>query len=379
MALTHSPKIVTDGLVFAYDMGNPQKSWRGAPTTNLYADGDFSSQTLHPVRTSAWSIVDDPRNGTNKVVKALPSAGNQYHGRDIPAVVSSVYSLQMEIYVSPDFNGTNVQMYPEQGGAGASRSYNLSNKGTWQSLRFDGKAATTTNIRMLAYVLSSFTTGYVLISKVQVEQNAFATPFVNGTRSNTQAVVDLTNNNTVTAASLTYASDGTFSFNGSNTYMSVPAPFTSNAPYTVYQWVKPAVALTDTLVTNGTGRKTPLVGPGPQWTPGYWLTARTFRVHAFTEYRDITINWVGDTGWHQIGQIFDGTTCYHILDGEIILGTRTAYSPGSLSSILIGAETTSGSAVNWNGNIGITAMYNRALTASEVAQNFNALRGRFGV
>jgi len=36
MALNHSPKIVTDGLVFAYDMANTQKSWKGAPSTNLF-------------------------------------------------------------------------------------------------------------------------------------------------------------------------------------------------------------------------------------------------------------------------------------------------------------------------------------------------------
>ncbi len=35
MSLSHSPKIVTSGLVFAYDMGNGKKSWKGAPTTNL--------------------------------------------------------------------------------------------------------------------------------------------------------------------------------------------------------------------------------------------------------------------------------------------------------------------------------------------------------
>ena len=32
-----------------------------------------------------------------------------------------------------------------------------------------------------------------------------------------------------------------------------------------------------------------------------------------------------------------------------------------------------------NGNISIVQVYNRALSASEVAQNFNALRGRFGI
>jgi hypothetical protein len=34
---------------------------------------------------------------------------------------------------------------------------------------------------------------------------------------------------------------------------------------------------------------------------------------------------------------------------------------------------------NWNGNISTTQIYNRALSATEVSQNFNALRGRYGI
>ena len=34
MALTHSPSIVTDNLIFYYDLGNSQKSWIGRPITN---------------------------------------------------------------------------------------------------------------------------------------------------------------------------------------------------------------------------------------------------------------------------------------------------------------------------------------------------------
>ena len=34
---------------------------------------------------------------------------------------------------------------------------------------------------------------------------------------------------------------------------------------------------------------------------------------------------------------------------------------------------------NWNGNISITQIYNRALTSTEVAQNYNAQKGRFGL
>ena len=38
MALNHSPSIVTNGLAFAYDMANIQKSWKGKPTTNIILD-----------------------------------------------------------------------------------------------------------------------------------------------------------------------------------------------------------------------------------------------------------------------------------------------------------------------------------------------------
>ena len=89
------------------------------------------------------------------------------------------------------------------------------------------------------------------------------------------------------------SNSGSLVFDGTNDYVSIPNPITSNLPYTVLQWIKPNVALPDTTSSNS--RKTPLVGPGPIWNPGYWMTARVFRVHAQTEYRDVTINWVGDT------------------------------------------------------------------------------------
>jgi len=167
---------------------------------------------------------------------------------------------------------------------------------------------------------------------------------------------------------------GTWVFDGVDDYISLTNPINSAGPYSVIQWVRASTPLVDTLATTGADRRTPLVGPGPVWSPGYWLTARTFRVHAATEYRDITINLVGDTGWHQVGQIYDGTTCYHILDGAIYLGTRTPYSSSPPSTILLGAETTGGSSVNWIGDIATTTFYSKVLTAAEVLQNYNATK-----
>jgi hypothetical protein len=392
MGLAHSPRIVADGLVFYYDMGNSLKSWKGAPTTNLYVDGDFSSRTLHPVRSGTWAFIDDPRNSFKTVLRALPSGSTQYHGRDIPVVVSTVYSLQMEVYVSVDFNGTNVQMYPEQGGSGANRSYDLSKKGTWQTLKFDGKAATTTNIRMLAYVLSAFTTGYVLISNVQVEQQSFATPFVNGTRSNTQAILDLTNNNTLTANSgITYLTNGTFEFLPANSNSTLTLPLSTGLNKltgTINTWVYPRGYSSSNGIfvnrENSTANALDWLWIG-SWSSG---SIFYFRLGNGSDCcsQDLTVsNWstvCPVNTWSNVSVTWQSGIFSRIYVNGILINSRTITSipntnPSSTGRIGLGHDS-SGTG-SWNGVISNFSIFNRALTSQEIAQNFNALRGRFGI
>ena len=282
----------------------------------------------------------------------------------------------MEVYVSDDFNGTNVQMYPEQGGSGAAVAYNLSNKGTWQTLIYNGKSATTTNIRMLAYVLSSFTTGYVLFSNVQVEQSTFATPFVNGTRSNTEAIVDLTGNNTVTVSSLTYNSDGTISFGigGTNSF-SIPT-IDLSTEQTVEIWLKPE--------ENDAVRRNPYnqaYGGYGTWTHEvngsiayYYGTSGGNAVPYTAQNSGFTVAQnelacvchtrnISTVSWYKNGvQSVTGSNVYGVL-------------PTTAANIIFG----SGYAGAYYGKIYAVRVYNRALTAAEVQQNFNATRSRYGI
>lgn len=58
--------------------------------------------------------------------------------------------------------------------------------------------------------------------------------------------------------------------------------------------------------------------------------------------------------------------------------TPTATAIGSnANDLLIGATNSRGG--NWGGYMDIVQMWDRELTAAEVAQNFNAIRGRFGL
>jgi len=84
--------------------------------------------------------------------------------------------------------------------------------------------------------------------------------------------------------------------------------------------------------------------------------------------------------WNMYACSWDGTTLSAYLNGNLInSGVKTGPLNTSDTGVLeIGRDDGLGSRV-FNGNIGLAQLYNRALTAPEVKQNFNALKGRFGI
>jgi len=65
-----------------------------------------------------------------------------------------------------------------------------------------------------------------------------------------------------------------------------------------------------------------------------------------------------------------------------ILVSSTAAPSGSVSNASLNlniGRNVFGANLYWPGNVAIVRMYNRALSANEILQNFNALRGRFNV
>ena len=84
---------------------------------------------------------------------------------------------------------------------------------------------------------------------------------------------------------------------------------------------------------------------------------------------------VANTWYHVVGT-YDGTTARIYLNGEAVAsGSRTA---GSNSvPFRIGASPR-GANYN-NGDIARAFIYSRALSASEIQQNYIALKGRFGL
>ena len=83
-----------------------------------------------------------------------------------------------------------------------------------------------------------------------------------------------------------------------------------------------------------------------------------------------------NTWYHAVGTFVNGSSILYINGSSVASASYTAgnYSSSYTSEIRIGEY-----AGYLSGNIAVAKIYNRALTAAEIQQNFNALRGRFGI
>jgi hypothetical protein len=356
MSASAGPNNVEDGLVFYYDMSNTQKSWNGKPTVNYIT-----------------SPTEEMARGEFGQYRDLAPTFNTY------GLVP--YSLSMDIKVNKP---GSVLVYMQNG---SSTKYgfvssNINATTEYQRFYFNNLTPVISTPSDTAATLATYT-GYgsgvtPTVKNIQLELGTFATPFVNGTRSNTQAIIDLTRNNTVTANSLTYASDGTFSFNGTTDYMSLATPPLITNQITLEGWVK----LNSTTAFNA------------------WMFGREGAYRVL--YSSNAFSWICATtnnGWYTAGTAISasGVTphvqTYHVVvtyDGSNnriyvngdLRTTGSAISGNVLSSnpyIIMQDGSSDVNIDSGKGTIYAHKIYNRALSAAEVQQNFAAHRSRYGI
>ena len=90
---------------------------------------------------------------------------------------------------------------------------------------------------------------------------------------------------------------------------------------------------------------------------------------------------VTNSTWQNIVYSKNGTSLLGYLNGTQLYSGTSASSTVSYENnknLMIGS-CVAFSSRSFKGDISNTTIYNRALTASEIQQNFNALRGRFGI
>ena len=392
MALNHSPSIVTNGLAFAYDMANIQKSWKGKPTTNIILDptnwttGNWALPGCTAVANNA--IAPD---GTNTASTITSTGGDPWPYQIISVTGGVTYTASVYIRARSQTVGKTGMLWLWFAGTATgtntfSPTYTLTS--AWQriTVTFTPTTSGTVHYRNDIVDTNPVAGDACDLWGAQVEIGSYATPFISGTRSTTNNIVDLTGTNTVTANSLTYASDNTFSFDGNANYIQTTTNCGITGSITLSAWIKPSYS-------GQTGPHSTIISTDIDYPYGaklmnYKNTARygiwlgfsgvdNYEAFVAADINDNTIKLL-TASWNQ------ATGVVNIYLNGVLTSTQSTGKtiPVVLSTgkITLGTDYNSIGSANKNkflGNIYNASIYNRALSAAEVLQNFNALRGRY--
>jgi hypothetical protein len=395
MGVHGGPKVSSDGLVLALDGAN-LKSFRGEATVNYYS----TPETLTNSRTGSSSgmiytdfTTDGPQGGrfTRVVRNTSLSRTSDW---DWQIGYSNIgLSIGQQFAVSfyarcPNGTLSSIRLSnPDVEG----QTFDIDT--TWR--RFTkvftyGAQSGLTFFRFNRGHTPAYVNGATYdLALLQIEAKPYSTSFINGTRGTTVAAgggwADLTGNGNhgelVNGVRENSANGGSLLFDGVNDYTNHSSVLSSGQQkYTISAWWKTSVnnriqvvweQNTSTVQSNTraallflnanwgfNGENNDAHDKVPvrinQWTNGVITIDTTLGTNPIKIYENGFLYWQGNTG--------AGASNLNV--GNFASGLGRKISSNSEYFI---------------GNISQVSIYNRALTPSEIQQNFNATRSRFGI
>jgi hypothetical protein len=414
MATNHGPKTTSTDLVFAYDMYDVYNSYKGEPTTNIaYATNNFlNSNGNWWVNSGATVFSDDDTSISKPIIpnvntsnlrifsSAVTTVGNQQLGSSIIGISPST-QYSMSIYYW--FSGGSMQAAPYlRTNINNNSLGNFAYNGDTNYLNWPRSAwirltvTFTTQANETGVYMSSYTGDNVgeklAYFGYQLEQKGYVTPLVLGTRSNTNSLINIRDSTqTMNVSGVSFSSNGTFSFDGTNDTLALP----SLEPYFYPSVTEVSVEVIFKATVGSSGSGGPLF--------------ENYRFNLWYNYTNNAIDCYVRTGPPDYASYSFATSASSttlrtkgLYNHVVMVYKKTAsnsgqilvYANGSLSgsgtglnmgnypyvSATVGSSSHSGGNVWWmNGEVPIVRVYNRELTSNEVIRNFNALRDRFSI
>jgi len=368
-------KTITSGSVFAYDVADTRNSYIGEPTTNQYTNPDFTNGT------TGWSFGSWDGNvtyGTDNVVgpfgKTIPvlkltknatSAYSHFHQDNSGKYTTgNQYTLSAWVKGSGTFRG-NTQW------GGIEQSFSLT--GDWQYIKYTVTAPNNSNYPYWA--AEALTTGTVMyMAYAQSEQKSHATPFTTGTRSATQGLLPLVGNSTIDLSNVSFDSNAQMTFDGTNDYINIPSSNVFDTqtvtvevivkPYSTSQngfWFEKGAVNTQYSLF--------MEGSNIVWRTAYGVTLDSM----YFGSSNMTANaWNHVVGTYTAGdkRVYLNSTLMNSNGLNVTLNTNQGNQ-------YIGSYNSNG--YFYNGEIAVVKVYNRALTAGEVRQNYLHYKTRFNL
>ena len=396
------PHLIKDNLVFGYDTGygvadnsTSIRFYPGKPTSNaleteanwIYIGTDITNPADYPVQLPAevdfqkgasqgaisWS--DACRNYTDSYsagTKITVSGWHMFYSTDTSLTMDSRDRLGWH------YSKDGVSTY-----GGTIYTATQWNKWYYFSNTFSSTGVTT-SLRVedggADYYRSSEdaakTTQYYCNLQIEVGTD-IVSPYVKGTRSSTVSLIDLKKTTDIDVSNVSFDSTGQPTFDGTDDYI-YPNNITNGSGLTsiTAEFVVKATANNKNIIKSNSNAILLHYGGA-----GFYLNSTDSTTSGYLGWNS---KLTGGTGvYEHLVATYDGTTMKLYVNGDST-GTTRAYSAGStgilkdLNGVTIGGNFNS-SQPYFNGDIPIAKIHNRALTAGEVKQNFNAYKNRFDI
>jgi Concanavalin A-like lectin/glucanases superfamily len=418
MAFFRGPNVVTNGLVLALDAANT-KSY--LPSTNLIRNSEISGSAgsslgsnwyqaqaygssvslssasfgidANGLGYTQFDIVGGPSTNTNRFLidssdyLNLPSSSTFTFSYNYSLPSSFLSGSNRGIRAQFLFYSASVFQYsstsPIESGSGLNRaSYTFTTTSSFFNsarVRFDfyRDSFAGENVNFTGFRLGG----------VQLEQQPTATYYIltplNASSSRT-IWTDLSGNNysgsLVNGPIYSSANNGSFTFNGSNQYVNL-----SNIPNSNFSLISSSFT-TEVWANFITGSDGTLISSDQSTTNGgsYSISVRQNNVYSSfygtPTYTDVFGGRIITGSWYHFVNTFNYTnqTSSMYFNGVLTGVGSMASSPLITSASLRLGQTYAGS--GWfKGSIPSVKVYNRALSSSEVLQNYNALKSRFNL
>ena len=400
MGINYNSKIVTSGLVLALDAAN-LKSFRGVPATNLLAypyagwsgsafDLSYNYPNLGATYTYVVGVAN-PINAPGVMRYFTGTSGYKYWAIQGTAEVSGThtFSYYARLVGGPNQADAlgNAQLWRDTGtDLSVSGDFNPTITTEWK--RYATTGYVTTYLDYFPIHSGTITGGFTVeYCGFMLEAGSVATHFGVGSRGNTVASgggwkdQSTKTNNGELYPSISYniSNGGSLVFLGSGSTTSIVIPTSTDfdtQAFTMECWCNPTTTTQQGFLFEKGQVNTQYSMFFDQNENFYFRTMGLSNQDVNFNMSNITSN-----NWNYIVCSYASgvKTCY-------VNGIQVAQTTGITGSLptggtnqYIGKYGDAGNNWNFSGRIAIVRVYNRALTAAEVLQNFNTHRSRFGV
>lgn len=374
-----------ENLVFGYDLSDQKNSYLGEPTTNLaVAPLDITSgysSAAGITRTTGTELNFTGQNNAGLISRSGGGGWTAYTGGVSGAGNGVRFTTTWYLKA-----GTATTVSVNWGGAhtgnrtdfvvdlttGAVSSVTIASGEFYKVERAPNDfyrimySSTLTASTYFPQISPVASTGTIIFGGIQIERNSHATPFTIGTRSGTQGLIDISGNSTIDMTNVSFDSDALMTFDGTNDYSSIGNPtslrdLTRGSIESIFYRVASTGTYQMIFTDAGSDLEITYLGNVLQFYIG---NSGLNHTHPLTgQWFHIICTW--DVGYKKI----------YLNGDEVATGINLGIDTGSRDRYIGGR----GTSFPFNGKIPMVKIMDRPLSSSEVLNNYNNIKRKYGI